>query len=102
MGDPHGDPQTSPQHADPHGLSLKRQEIHVDQRILGWSAGRHVGGNFRHGLPEKSLIAQATRVRILLSSFGYSFRSHLRIPAVETEEFRKKSVVLVKCKNATN
>ena len=46
MGDPHGDPQTSPQLADPHGLGafLKKtiQEIHVDRRVLGWSAGRHV------------------------------------------------------------
>ena len=46
MGDPHGDPQTSPQHADPHGLGafLKKttQEIHVDRRVVGWSAGRHV------------------------------------------------------------
>ena len=46
MGDPHGDPQTSPQQADPHGLGafLKKpiQEIHVDRRVVGWSAGRHV------------------------------------------------------------
>ena len=39
-------PQTSPQRADPHGLGafLKRttQEIHVDRRVVGWSAGRHV------------------------------------------------------------
>ena len=44
MGDPHGDPQTSPQHADPHGFlvwfSLKRGQLHVD--VVGWSAGRHV------------------------------------------------------------
>ena len=55
MGDPHGDPQTSPEHADPHGLgafSKKTiQEIHVDQRVVGWSAGCHVdhpcrGANF--------------------------------------------------------
>ena len=53
MVDPHGDPQTSPQHADPHGflvwLSLERQEIHV--RVSMWIA--HVGGKFRHGLLEK-------------------------------------------------
>ena len=46
MGDPHDDPQTSPQDADPHGLLafLKKtiQEIHVDRRLVGWSAGRHV------------------------------------------------------------
>ena len=46
MGDPHGEPQTSPQHADPHGLGafLKKtiQEIHVDRRVVDWSAGRHV------------------------------------------------------------
>ena len=46
MGDPHGDPQTGPQHADPHelGAFLKKtiQEIHVDRRVVGWSAGRHV------------------------------------------------------------
>ena len=38
MGDPHGDPQTSPPHAAPRGLgaSLKKtiQEIHVDQRVV--------------------------------------------------------------------
>ena len=53
MGDPHGDPQTSPQHADPHGLGAflekTTQEIHVDRQVVGWSAGRHVdhpcGGN---------------------------------------------------------
>ena len=46
MGDPHADPQASPQHADPHrfGAFLKKtiQEIHVDRRVVGWSAGRHV------------------------------------------------------------
>ena len=46
MGDPHGDPQTSPQHADPHeflvGFSLKRPHVHEDRRVVGWSAGRHV------------------------------------------------------------
>ena len=46
MGDPHGDPQTSPQHADPHGLGafLKKtiEDIDVDRRVVGWSAGRHV------------------------------------------------------------
>ena len=36
------------------------QEIHVDRRVVGWSAGRHVdrpcgGGEFRHGLLEKSV-----------------------------------------------
>ena len=64
MGDPHGDPQTSPQDADPHGpgafLNKTIQEIHVDRRVVGWSARRHVdrpcgGSKFRHGLLEKSL-----------------------------------------------
>ena len=45
-GDPHADLQASPQHADPHGLGafLKRtiQELHVDPRVVGQSAGRHV------------------------------------------------------------
>ena len=40
------------------------QEIHVDQRVVGWSAGRyvdhpHVGGKFHHGLLEKALNANA-------------------------------------------
>ena len=65
MGDPRGDPQTSPQHADPHGFlvwfSSKRHQVHVDRRVVGWSAGRHAdhpcgGGKFRNGLLEKSLI----------------------------------------------
>ena len=46
MGEPHGNPQTSPQHADPYGLGafLRKtmQEIHVDRHVVGWSAGRHV------------------------------------------------------------
>ena len=50
MGDPHGDPQTSPQHADPYGLgvwfSLERHQVHVDRRVVGWSAGRHVDHPF--------------------------------------------------------
>ena len=45
VGDPHGDPQTSPEYADPHGflawLSAKRHQVHVDRRVVGWSAGRH-------------------------------------------------------------
>ena len=49
-----------PQHADPHGLlvslSLKTPQVHVDRCVVGWSAGRHVGGKFRHGLLEKSLM----------------------------------------------
>ena len=61
MGDPHGDLQTSPQHSDPHGLgAFSRKTIHVDRRVVGWSAGRHVhrpcGGKCRHGLLEQSLI----------------------------------------------
>ena len=66
MGDPHGDPQTSPQHADAHGLGafLKKtiQEIHVGRRVLWGPAGlrvavwiTHLGGKFRRGLLEKSL-----------------------------------------------
>ena len=46
MGDPHGDPQIGPQHGDPHGFlvcfSLKGPQVHVDRRVVGWSAGRHV------------------------------------------------------------
>ena len=38
--------QTSPQHADTHGclvwFPLKRPQVHVDRRVVGWSAGRHV------------------------------------------------------------
>ena len=45
-GYPHGDPQTSPQHSDPHEFlvwfSFKKPQVHVDRRVVGWSAGRHV------------------------------------------------------------
>ena len=34
-----------------------------------------------------------------LSALRFFFRSHLRTPALKTEEFSKKSVVLVKRKN---
>ena len=63
MGDPHGNPQTGPHHADPHGFlvwfSLERHQVHVDRRVVAglrvamWIT--HVGGKFRHGLLEKSL-----------------------------------------------
>ena len=81
MGDPHGDLQTSPQHADPHGFlvwsSLKRDQVHVDRRVVGWSAGRHVdhpcGGKFRHGLLEKLL----TLARVPLTPSPSPSRSFL-------------------------
>ena len=67
MGDPHGDPQTSPQHADPHGFlvwfSLKGTKsmwigvLWAGLRAAMWIT--HVGGKFRHGLLEKSLIGQS-------------------------------------------
>ena len=45
IGGLHGAPQTSPQHADPHGFlvwfSLERPQVHVDQRVVGWSAVHH-------------------------------------------------------------
>ena len=64
MGDPHGDPQTGPQHADPHGFlkcfSVERHQsmwigvLWAGLRVAMWIT--HVGGKFRHGLLEKSLI----------------------------------------------
>ena len=69
MGDPHGEPQTTPQHADPHGLlvcfSLKGPKsmwigvLWGGVRAAMWIT--HVGGRFRHGLPEKSLIRRTFR-----------------------------------------
>ena len=59
MGDPHGNPQTSPQHADPHGfgafLEKTMEGIHVDRRVAGRNVDHPCGGRFRHGLLEKSL-----------------------------------------------
>ena len=44
MGDPHGDPQTSPQHSDPHGFlawfSFRRDQLHVDRRVVTHLEGR--------------------------------------------------------------
>ena len=79
MGDPHGDPQTSPQHADPRGFlvwfSLKRPQIHVDRRVAGWLRAAmwitHVGSRFRHGLLEKSLI----KLTFFHTDFGKEFPS---------------------------
>ena len=63
MGDPHGDPQTSPQHADPHGflvwLSIKGTKsmwigvLWAGLRVAMWIT--NVQGKFRHGLLKKSL-----------------------------------------------
>ena len=65
MGDPHGDVQTSPQHADPHEFlvwySFKKIPksmwigvLWAGLRVATWIT--HVGGPFRHGLLEKPLI----------------------------------------------
>ena len=44
----------TPMHMDfLYGFSLKRPHVHVDRRVVSWSAGRHVGGKFRLGLLEK-------------------------------------------------
>ena len=63
MSDPHGEPQTSPQHANPHGFLvydflLKRHNMRIgvlraDLRVAMWIT--HAVGNFRHCLLEKSL-----------------------------------------------
>ena len=77
MGDPHGDPQTSPQHADPHGLGtfLEKtiQEIHADRRVVGWSAGRHVdhpcGGQISPW-PARKVSESWANIEMLLLSKG--------------------------------
>ena len=55
MGDPHGDPQTSPQEADPHGLGAFLKKTYKKSmwtwaglQVAMWIT--HVGGKFRHGL----------------------------------------------------
>ena len=58
MGDPHGDLQTRPQHADPHRLGAlkkpyKKSMWRAGLRFAMWIA--HVRVKFRHGLLEKSL-----------------------------------------------
>ena len=89
-GDPHGGPQTSPQHADPHGfliwfLCITIQEIHVDRSVVRWSAGRHVdhpcGGQIVPWPPrkvtDKCIITNASIVKNVLfceslgGRFGY-------------------------------
>ena len=63
MGDPHGDPQTSPQRGDPHGLGAFLRKTYKKSIWIGvlWAGLRvamwiaHVGGKYRHGLLEKSL-----------------------------------------------
>ena len=83
MGDPHGDPQTGPQHADPHGslvpffFFLKKKKNHT-RNACGSACGGPVcgspcgspmwGGQFHHGLLEKSLI---TYKHPVLTLYGY-------------------------------
>ena len=63
MGDPHGGPETSPQHADPHEFLVRLSSKSPKSMWIGvlWAGLRdavwitHVGGKFRHGLIEKSL-----------------------------------------------
>ena len=64
-GDPHGDPQTSPQHANPHGfvvwVSLGGAPKSMWIGVL-WAALRvamwvtHVGGEFRHALSSRKKV----------------------------------------------
>ena len=92
MADPHGDPQTSPQHADPHGFlvcfSFKRHQIHVDQHVVGWSAGRHVdhpcGGQISpwpaRKVTESWLIAwHFQSMRLKFSIQAWKFQSRLKL-----------------------
>ena len=72
MGDPHGGPQTSPQHADPHGLGalLKKtiQEIHARQDT---DNGR--GLTVHSCSLQQSPAAKKKKAdRIKLSGFGFS------------------------------
>ena len=70
VGDPHVDPQTSPQHADPHGLGAL-----IKKMIVGWSAVdiwiTHAGGKFHHGLLEKSLIQGPKKNNINVFSINF-------------------------------
>ena len=55
MGDPHGDAQTSPQHADPHEfIVLWIGVLWAGLRVGLWIT--HAGGKFRDGLLGKSLM----------------------------------------------
>ena len=87
MGDPHGDPQTSPHFADPHGflvwLSLfkgtKSMWIGVlwaGLRVAMWIT--HVGVKFRHGLLETDLFSRRFREGISFPNFVE--RSILELP----------------------
>ena len=62
--------QTSPQHADPHGLGaiLKKtiQEIDVDRHVVDHPCG---GGKFSHGPLEKSLTNVLAHTEILTKEF---------------------------------
>ena len=67
------------------------KKFHVNQRVVGWSAGRHlghhVGGKFRHGLLEKSLIK-------VISGWRFEHTSECRLannpegPAIEKIQSR--------------
>ena len=58
MGDPHGDPHTSPEHADPDGLGAFLKEPYKTSMWIGvlWAGLpvamwiTHVWAKFRHGL----------------------------------------------------
>ena len=84
MGE-HGDPQTSPQHANLHGFLVwfasKRPQV---QRIgVLWAGLRvamwitHVGGKFHHVLLEKSLRLSVFVPFLIL---GLSYRTGKEIP----------------------
>ena len=112
MGDPHGHPQTSPQHADPHGFlvwfSLKRHQIHVDRRV--WAGLRvamwiaHVGDKYRHGLLEKSLIDLLFLVCVFFFNGKENHQKKTRIfyPCRTPKSLRKKGKALKKARSSLN
>ena len=94
---PHmGDPQTSPQHADPHGLRafLKKtiQEIHVDQRVVGWSVGRHV--DHPCGSPMWITHVGGGKFRLAHQNRTIAIASDFRVDGAKSPEFLQKEWVL--------
>ena len=71
MGDPHGDPQTSPQHADPHGYltwfpskmpkSMWIGVLWAGLRVTMWIT--YVGIKFRHGLLARKVTSNSLEIK---------------------------------------
>ena len=100
MGDPHGDPKTGPQHADPHGFLVWLSFFKKAPSPGGsaWSAGRHVdhpswamwGGEILLW-PARKVTELQLRCRLLFSWPTYIGKTHTH---THTQTYQQEASIM--------